>query len=161
MTISTLLPSLPTIEGHSAQPDRVQQAVLEGIVANHGPETFLWINERRKTGTRIWYAWTDGGEPLGDRIDQVAVAAGLDAADWMHIADLHQRTSWRGRFETWAYPLRPVLAAVHGDERAPDYRRDGLRRVVQKAAERTGQQPRAGRLRWLGFGPIVVRQRKR
>src|SRR5690606_1494846 len=99
--------------------------------------------------------------PLGDRIDQFALAAGLDAADWMHIADLHQQTSWRGRFETWAYPLRPVLANVHGDERAPDYRRDGLRRVLQKAAEQTGSTPPTGPLQWLGFGPTVVKGRKR
>ncbi|WP_242537148.1 hypothetical protein [Streptomyces albidoflavus] len=147
----------PSHTEHPTGPSEINLAVLDSITSMHRPEMFLWINRRRPDGSvKIWYAWTEGGEPLGNRVDELALTRGLDAADWLHIADLHQRTSVRGHFETWAYPLRPVLAEVQGTERAPESRRDGLRRLLVKAGEVTGTSPRTTAPRWLGFGPHLV-----
>ncbi|WP_241990552.1 hypothetical protein [Streptomyces sp. AC1-42T] len=73
---------VPAVLTPTGNPTPVEQAVAEGIAAGFDPEMFLWINFRRPDGgVRVWYAWTAGGEPLGDRVDQLATAGGLDAAD--------------------------------------------------------------------------------
>ncbi|MGW3308147.1 hypothetical protein ACWDG9_16355 [Streptomyces sp. NPDC001073] len=138
-------------------PAPVEKTLVASIAADFEPETFLWIHFRRADGgTRIRYAWTTGGEPLGDHIDSLATAAGLDAADWLHIADRHQQTTTRGRIEIWAYPLRPVLGDVTSGVRGPEARREDLRRLLNKASEITRQQPRTLTPRWLGFGPVLT-----
>ncbi|MEV7681587.1 hypothetical protein AB0O64_23980 [Streptomyces sp. NPDC088341] len=148
---------VPAVLTPTGNPTPVEQAVAEGIAADFDPEMFLWINFRRPDGgVHIWYAWTAGGEPLGDRVDQLATTAGLDAADWLHISDLHQQTSTRGQVETWAYALRPVLADVQAGVRSPEERREGVRRILRKAQEITGQEPRTLTPRWLGFGPVLT-----
>jgi hypothetical protein len=141
----------------TGNPAPVEMAVVDGIAANFGPETFLWINFRRPNNSvRIRYAWTAGGQPLGDRIDQIAMAAGYDAADWLHIADRHEQTTTRGRVEIKAYPLRPVLADVQSGERGPHERRERLRRLIHLATGATGQTPDTSIPRWLGFGPALT-----
>ncbi|WP_435245220.1 hypothetical protein [Streptomyces tendae] len=150
-------PLLPT-----GDPAPVERAVLAGVAAGFPPETFLWVTFHRPDGgARVRYAWTGGGEALGDRIDRLATAAGCDATDWLHIADRHQLTSARGRVTVWAYPLRPVLADVEGGVRGPAERRDGIRRLLHAAAERTGQAPRTYAPPWLGFGPLLAARRSR
>ncbi|MEU3399454.1 hypothetical protein [Streptomyces filamentosus] len=135
----------------------VEKAVASSIADGFDPETFLWLIFRQPDGgARIRYVWTAGGPELGDRIDGLAVAAGYDATDWLHIAERHQLTSSRGRVEVWAYPLRPVLADVTSDVRAPEDRREGVRRVLRAAGELTGQAPRTLTPRWLGFGPALT-----
>lgn len=148
---------VPAVLTPTGNPTPVEQAVADGIADGFDPETFLWINFHRPDGgVRIWYAWTAGGQPLGDRIDQLATTAGLDAADWLHISDRHQQASTRGRVEIQAYPLRPVLADVQTGVRSPEERREGVRRILRKAQEITGQEPRTLTPRWLGFGPILT-----
>ncbi|MFE4329684.1 hypothetical protein ACFRQM_09530 [Streptomyces sp. NPDC056831] len=138
-------------------PRPVELAALDGIVAAHDPETFLWIVFHRPDGgARIRYAWTTGGPALGDRIDNLAMAVGLDCADWLEIGDRHCQHSSRGRIDIQAYPLRPVLADVTGGIRAPEDRRDGVQRIIRCAAETTGQTPRPGVPRWLGVGPTLI-----
>ncbi|MER0442971.1 hypothetical protein ABR738_00015 [Streptomyces sp. Edi4] len=140
----------------------VEKAVLAGIAGGFEPETFLWVTFHRPDGgARSRYAWTAGGDALGDRVDRLATSAGCDATDWLHIADRHQLTSARGRVTIWAYPLRPVLADVRDGVRGPEERRDGLRRVLHVAAERTGQAPRTYTPPWLGFGPLLTAHRIR
>ncbi|MCP9209633.1 hypothetical protein [Streptomyces cucumeris] len=124
------------------------------------PETFLWINFHRPDGgVRVWYAWTDGGTVLGDRIDGLALATGLDFADWLHIGDRYCEHSTRGRIAIQAYALRPILADVQNGVRGPEDRRDGLRRVIACAAAKTGQTPRPGVPRWLGVGPTLLNRK--
>jgi hypothetical protein len=150
----------PVVLTPSADPTPVEKAVADGIAADFDPETFLWLTFHRPDGgARIWYAWTAGGHPLGDRVDQLATAAGYDAADWLHISDRHQLASERGRVTIWAYPLRPVLADVRNGVRGPEDRREGLRRILRKAGELTGQAPRTLTPRWLGFGPALTAQK--
>lgn len=135
----------------------VEKAVVYDLADGSEPETFLQINFHRPIGgVRIRYAWTSGGQPLGDHIDQIALAKGLDAADWLHIGNRHQQTSTRGRIEIWTYTLRPVLADVVGGDRSPEERREGLRRVVRAASRATGQPFRTLTPRWLGFGPVLL-----
>ncbi|MFD8609376.1 hypothetical protein [Streptomyces sp. NPDC059631] len=119
-------------------PSPVEKAVTDGITA------------------RIRSAWTAGGPTLGDRIDQLALAAGYDAADWLHISDRYQLSTERGRVKTWACQLRPVLADVQSGTRGPEDRREHVRRIVLKASELTGQAPRTLTPRWLGFGPALI-----
>ncbi|HEY5834961.1 hypothetical protein [Streptomyces sp.] len=138
----------------------VEKAAAEGIADGFPPETYLWINFWRPDGgVRIWYAWTAGGTELGNRIDQLALGAGLDATDWLHIADRHCEHSERGRIRIQAHPLRPVLADVQAGERGPEDRREALRRFMRKASEVTGQTPRTLTPRWLGFGPALVNRK--
>ena len=141
----------------TGDPTPVEKAVADGIAADAEPEMFLWINFHRPDGgIRIWYAWTIGGQSLGDRIDQLAMAAGYDAADWLHIADRHEQVTTRGRVEIKAYPLRPVLADVQAAERGPQPRRDCLQSVLREAAAISGQAPCKSIPRWLGFGPALT-----
>ncbi|MYR58333.1 hypothetical protein GTY54_19540, partial [Streptomyces sp. SID625] len=46
-------------------------------------------------------------------------------------------------------------------ERGPEGRRAGLRRVIERAAAETGQTPRPGLPRWLGFGPTLLDRKAR
>jgi hypothetical protein len=147
----------PTLLAPTSDPTPVEKAAADGIASGCAPETFLCIVFHRPDGgARIWYAWTTGGQPLGDRIDQLALAAGLDATDWLHIGDRHCTHSTRGRIEIQAYPLRPVLADVQGGIRGPQERRERLRRVIACAADMTGQTPRTTTPGWLGFGPTLL-----
>jgi hypothetical protein len=147
----------PALLVPTGDPTPVERAAADGIAAGFPPETFLWIEFHRPDGgARIWYAWTAGGQPLGDRVDHLALAAGLDATDWLHIGDRHCAHSTRGRIAIQAYPLRPVLADVQGGVRGPLDRREALRRVITCAADMTGQTPRAAAPGWLGFGPALL-----
>ena len=141
----------------TGDPTPVEKAVADSIAGDFPPETFLWINFHRPDGgVRIWYAWTTGGQPLGDRIDQLAVGASLDATDWLHIGDRHNEVTIRGRVETQAYPLRPILADIQRGERGPEDRREALCRLLDQAAYMTGQTPRTRTPRWLGYGPTLI-----
>ncbi|AEM89018.1 hypothetical protein [Streptomyces violaceusniger] len=135
----------------------VENAVVGGIADGFGPETFLWVEFHRPDGgMRIKYVWTDGGQQLGDRIDSLAMTAGMDTADWLHVADRHEMVSSRGRLKIKAYPLRPVLADVQGGVRAPEELRESVRRLLRVAGEITGQVPRTLTPRWMGFGPVLA-----
>lgn len=138
----------------------VELAVLDSIAAAHAPETFLRIVLHRPDGgASIRYGWTTGGPTLGDRIDTQALAAGLDFADWLEITDRSSQHSTRGRIQIQACPLRPVLADVTGGHRAPEARREGLRRVIRCAAQTTGQAPSPSLPslpRWYGVGPTLL-----
>lgn len=138
----------------------VELAVVGSVLEGFGPEMYLgFAFYRPDGGCNLWNAWTDGGEQLGDQVDRCALAAGLDAADWLHIGDRHSTVTHRGRIRVEAYPLRPVLADVQTGERSPDERRAGLRRVIDCAAARTGQTARPGLPRWLGFGPTLLNRK--
>lgn len=157
MTTSTLTPAALTSTGDQAP---VIRAVLDSITSGHPPETYLRIVEHRPDGgAKVWHAWTEGGQPLGDHVDRLALTTGLDAADWLHIGDLHSVHSSRGRFDTEAFPLRPILASVRDGERCPDERRAGVQSFLDVAARQAGQRPVPGIPRWLGVGPALVNRK--
>jgi hypothetical protein len=138
----------------------VEKAAVEGIADGFPPETYLWIEFWRPDGgVRIWHAWTTGGQTLGDRIDQLALSAGLDFADWLHVGDRHCEHSARGRIKVQAFALRLVLADVQAGEHSPEERREGIRRFMRAAAAETGQTPRTPTTTWLGFGPTLVNRK--
>jgi hypothetical protein len=138
----------------TGDPTPVEQAAVEGIADMFEPETFLTITFHRPDGgARVWYAWTDGGRPLGDRIDTLAAASGMDGADWLDLSIRHARDSERGRIAIQAHPLRPVLGDVEGGIRAPGEFRDRLGRGLSQL----GRSP--ARMPWLGFGPKLVTTR--
>ncbi|MEV0016624.1 hypothetical protein [Streptomyces tendae] len=157
---STLTPATGNTLAPTGDPAPVVQAVLASITAGRPPETYLRITEHRPDGgAKIWHAWTEGGQPLGDQVDQHALAAGLDAADWLHIGELHSERSSRGRFDTEAFPLRPILASVRNGERCPDHRRAGVQSFLDAAARQVGRRPVPGIPRWLGVGPALVNRK--
>lgn len=154
----TLIP--PTRQTLTPSSDRtpVERAVLDG----QDPEQFITVTFLPpEGGARLRYAWTTGGVALGNRIDALAVASGLDAADHFHIFDLHVRTTHRGRTKIDALPLRPVLADVEARVRCPQDRRDGLQRVLDHAAQDRGHTRRPDMPRWLGVGPDLLNRRGR
>lgn len=158
--MTTAAPASPTLLVPTEDAKPVEKAAVDGIVDGFEPETFLWVVFHRPDGgARVWYAWTDGGTALGDRIDGLALTAGLDCADWLHIGDRHCQHSTRGRIAIQAYALRPILADVQAGVRGPDDRRDGLLRAIACAAEMTGQTPRPGVPRWLGVGPTLLNRK--
>ncbi|WP_328434523.1 hypothetical protein [Streptomyces sp. NBC_00425] len=135
----------------------VERAVMGSVLAGHEPEMYLgFCFYRPDGGARVWHSWTRGGDVLGDQVDQLALAAGMDSADWLHIGDRHCTTSHRGRIRIEAYRLRPVLADVQAGERSPEDRRAGIRRILDCAAEQTGTTIPAGVPRWVGFGPHLL-----
>ncbi|MER8030658.1 hypothetical protein ABTZ78_17065 [Streptomyces bauhiniae] len=153
MPTLTLEPVTRTASGRGP----VEEAVLASILSSHEPETYLWISlPLPGGGVRIRHAWTDLGAPLGDRVDQLALAKGFDAADWLHITDRHSAVTFRGAIRIEAHPLRPILADVRDGVRAPQDRRDGIRRILECAGEMTGQTPRPGIPRWVGVGPALL-----
>lgn len=155
----TLAMHRPMILTPSADPTPVEHAAASGIADDHDPETFLWIVFRRPDGgARVWYAWTSGGCALGDRVDGVALTAGLDAADWLHIGGRHVTETTRGRIATQAHPLRPILVDVQGGVRAPGSERDKLRQMVALAGAATGRTPAVGVPCWQGVGPALLRR---
>ncbi|MEW2568401.1 hypothetical protein [Streptomyces sp. NPDC047070] len=138
----------------------VEKAIAESITGQFEPETWLAITfPRPDGGVRVRWAWTAGGVDLGNRIDGLALAAGLDAVDNFHICDLHCRESWRGRIRIGAHPLRPVLADVQAGVRGPEERRAKLRRVIELAAAERGQTARPGVPRWIGVGPDLLNRK--
>ncbi|MFF2522471.1 hypothetical protein [Streptomyces liangshanensis] len=159
-TTATELPALALKPSEDRRP--VELALTRSIADNHSPETFLWISIHRPDGgVNVRYAWTDGGTDLGDRIDLLALAAPLDAADWLEITGRHVQVSHRGRIEILAHPLRPILANVQAGVRAPEDRRAGVQRVLDKAAELCGQPHLHSTAipRWLGVGPDLINRR--
>jgi hypothetical protein len=160
MTITAELPVQTLTPTDDRRP--VEAALTRSIADGHPPETFLWINIHRPDGgVNVRYAWTDGGTDLGDRIDLLALAAPLDAADWLEITGRHVQASHRGRIEILAHPLRPILADVQAGVRAPEDRRAGVQRLLDKAAELCRQPHLHGTAipRWLGVGPDLTGRR--
>ncbi|MCX4609483.1 hypothetical protein [Streptomyces mirabilis] len=138
----------------------VEQAVASSVLKGMPPETWVCFTfPLPDGGLRVRYGWTAGGVELGDRTDREALAIGLDCADHLHITDLHCQTSHRGQIRIDAHPLRQLLADVQAGVRCPDERRDGVRRVIDCAAARTGQTARPGMPRWLGVGPALLNRK--
>lgn len=159
MTTPVLI-ECPTVLTPTDDARPVELAVVDSIAGEFEPETFLWfVFHRPDGGARVRYAWTEGGHLLGDQTDRLALAHGLDFADWLHIGDRHCQHTTRGRIAIQAYALRPVLADVQAGVRSPDDRRAGLRRFLECAAERTGQTPVPGLPRWLGVGPALLNRK--
>jgi hypothetical protein len=159
-TITT--PAPPMVLTPTGDRSPVEKAAVESIADGFDPETFLWITFWRPDGgAKVWYAWTAGGEQLGDRVDGLALAGGLDSADWLYLTGLSCLTSTRGRIETRAHPLRPLLRAVESGMRAPEEERAKLLRLLECASEMTGQPLRnPGSLpRWGGVGPHLLSSR--
>jgi hypothetical protein len=90
----------------------VEQAVVTGALQGEEPECFVRIDIPQPDGLLQYNAWTAGGEQFGDRIDRIALAAGLDVWSWIQILERHLRLTHRGRIEIRTHPLRPVLADV-------------------------------------------------
>jgi hypothetical protein len=157
MTTPVLAPMLLIPTGN---PTPVEKAAADSIVGDFEPETFLWISFHRPDGSvRVWYAWTQGGQPLGDHIDRHAIAAGYDSSDWLHISGRHLTEHHRGRIKTQAHPLRPIEADLRNGVRAPESKRDKLRRLLDHARELNGQtraEPTTTVPRWLGVGPTLL-----
>ncbi|MEJ8654733.1 hypothetical protein WKI65_43545 [Streptomyces sp. MS1.AVA.3] len=152
-------PPPPIVLPPTDDPTPVEKAVADGITADFEPETFLWITFHRPAGgVRIWYAWTMGGAPLGDRVDGLAMGMRLDSADWFHITDRHRRVSARGRVQIQAHALRPILGDVQAGLRGREVEREKLRRMICMAAELRGEPVPAdpGPPRWLGVGPTLL-----
>lgn len=162
MTTTTIL-APPVILTPTNDPTPVEKAVVDGILDDFEPETYLsFVFNRPDGGARTWDAWTTGGQPLGDSIDQHAMAADLDAVDWFHIADRHGQHGTRGCVEITAYPLRLVLADVQSGVRGPDDQRVRLRAAVAEYCGIKGLAvlPADERdLPWLGFGPALRAKR--
>jgi hypothetical protein len=138
----------------------VARAIVQSIANDHDPEHYLWVVLHRPDGgANIWDAWTDGGRPLGDEVDRAALAAGMDAADWLHIGDLNVTRSTRGRITVEAYALRPVLADVESGVRCDQDRRAGVQLILDRAAVETGHPSRPQVPRWIGMGPALIARR--
>lgn len=66
----------------------------------------------------------------------------------------HVERRTRGRIQIDAHHLRPILADLQADVRAPAEERVKLRRMVEMAAGLTGQTRPAERpVRWVDVGP--------
>ncbi|MFJ2780196.1 hypothetical protein [Kitasatospora sp. NPDC087315] len=146
--------------GLDLDPRPAEQAFVDGLADGFEPETFLWISIRQPDGgARVFYRWTVGGRELGDRIDQAALAAGLDCADNFHIANQHLTDTQNGPVRIQAHPLRPIQADVATGVRAPEAERDGLRQIIYLVATDKGQHDIAANPvvpRWLGVGPRLL-----
>ncbi|MET8609728.1 hypothetical protein [Streptomyces misionensis] len=156
--MTVLTPARPVTAADRAP---VEQAVVASVIAGQATESYIEVVFfPLGGGARIWHAWTEGGQGLGERVDQLALAAGLDAADWLHIGNRHHNIQHRGRIRIETVPLRPVLADVQAGERCPEDRRNGLQRVLDFAAAETGRTHPVSLPRWVGYGPTLVNTKK-
>ncbi|MBD0670067.1 hypothetical protein [Streptomyces sp. CBMA156] len=148
------------LSGLNPDPHPAEETFADGLADMFKPETFLWISVRQPDGgAHVHYRWTEGGRELGDRIDNQALAAGLDAADNCYITGLHLEDRQMGNTHIQVHSLRPILADVEAGVRAPEDVQASLRRVIQLAAEETGQYVIAANPvvpRWLGVGPRLL-----
>lgn len=149
MTTTLIRPPILTL---ATDPTPVEKSVADGIADMHEPETLLTLTFNRPDGAaHVWYVWTVGGRPLGDRIDLLAATHGLDGADWIEISERNVAQSERGRISILAYPLRAVLGDIEAGVRArPAFRERFTQAVASLRA------PQAAGLPWLGYGPRHV-----
>lgn len=156
MTDTLIRPAILTPTG---DPTPVEKAAVEGIADMFEPETFLQIIFYRPDGgARCWYAWTAGGPALGDQADQLALASGMDAADWFAITSRYGTEHTRGRIHATAHPLRPVLADIRagrGDDGDWRPKLDALVRDYRGETRQPAPDP-ARFPRWMGVGPRLV-----
>ncbi|RPE27257.1 hypothetical protein [Kitasatospora cineracea] len=153
------MPLAPALLLPTGDPKPVEKAVVDSILDQFEPETFLWINLHRPDGgVHVWYAWTAGGTALGDTVDLAALTSGSDAADWLHLTGRHRTDHFRGRIHTQAHPLRPIQADLARGDRAPENERDKLSRLLCSAAELAHQSRPLDRPlpRWVGVGPTLL-----
>lgn len=154
----------PVILTPSDDPTPVERAVVTGMADEYDPETFLDIQFHLTTGgIRCWYAWTTGGDRLGDQADHDALSRGLDFADWTFLLDRYRTERRRGRIVVYAYPLRPIHADVLAGDRTTEAHRDRYRGLARFLADRTGQPaPDAESLpEWFGVGPALLANHNR
>ena len=140
--------------------DPLTKAVIASIADGLEPEAFLSIDQRYADGGgRHFYAWTNGGEQLGDTVDSVASVLGLDGADGIHLGELHHRVVERGRVRTYVHPLRPILADIQRGVRAPEGLRGRVERFREDVRADLGDdyvRRVPGVWAWFGFGPTTV-----
>ncbi|MFF7369800.1 hypothetical protein [Streptomyces tricolor] len=139
----------------------VEQAVVDDAVRVQGPEMLVRVDIPQPDGSmRLYAAWTGDGEPLADRIDQIALGHGVDAWSWVEILRRTARTSHRGRIEVRARPLRQVLADIEAGFRGSEQLRAGFARLLAVDAARAGQPPlpAPGIPAWAGVGPRLWHQ---
>jgi hypothetical protein len=144
----------------TGDPRPVEKAVIDGIVDTFEPETHLWVVFHLPNGgARVYYAWTLGGDRLGDKIDREATARGFDLADWLFIPGRYRTEHVRGKVTTQAYPLRPILADVANGRRASEEDRVRTMRIFDASADLKGEpRPQVGDFigPWGGVGPAVL-----
>ncbi|WP_019061605.1 hypothetical protein [Streptomyces prunicolor] len=139
----------------------VEQAVVRDALSGEPPETLVVTDIPQPDGLLVYPAWTDGGDVLGDRIDRLALARGVDGWSWIEILHRHARTTHRGRITIRAYPLRLVLADVERGYRGDETHRAGLARLLADEAARHGLPPlpAPGIPEWGGVGPRLRNRR--
>lgn len=159
MTTATIQPATIVLTPTSdARP--VEKAVVDGIAAGFEPETHLWIVFRTpEGGARVYYAWTVGGDTLGDRVDRETAARGFDLADWLFVPSRYRTEHVRGRVTTQAYPLRPILADVLAGRRADETDRARTMGILDAACDLKGRpRPTMSDFLgpWGGVGPALL-----
>jgi hypothetical protein len=143
-----------TLTNTDARP--VQRAAVLEIADQFGP--LKWLDIRFPLpggGLRLTSAWTPGGDRLGDEIDTVALAAGMDMADWLAIVDRHHEVTYRGKIQIVVHDLPPIrndVALRYGADR--DFRG----RLRAAYAEWCSEWPFdwVGLPRWHGVGPYLL-----
>jgi hypothetical protein len=153
----------PVIAG---DPRPVEKAVIHDIIDDLGPLKWLTISfEPAAGGLRYYQAWTAGGDLLGDQVDDLALARGLDGADWLDITGRHEQITYRGKVKIQAYDLPSIRVDVDlGHGQTDDTMRDKLRRLINDMAEHYPNKYRPVRLgeplAWSGVGPRMHNRRR-
>ncbi|MFI9176323.1 hypothetical protein [Streptomyces lincolnensis] len=111
---------------------------------NQEPETLVRVDVPQPGGgLRQYTAWTGGGEQLGDHIDRITLAAGLDAWSWIQILERQVRIIHRGRIDIRTHPLRRVLTDVEQGYRGDETLRTNLVHALAAEAARCNLPPLA------------------
>jgi hypothetical protein len=91
--------------------------------------------------------------------DRYAVVVVAVSASWIVIPGRHVQEQYRGRVHIQAHPLRPIQHDVRAGHRAGETERDKLRKLLDCAADMTGQARRPTDQplpRWFGVGPTLL-----
>ncbi|MEX5711977.1 hypothetical protein AB1484_27690 [Parafrankia sp. FMc6] len=144
----------------------VQRAAVAEISGLYEPECRLnYEFSLPNGGMRLFYAWTPGGEPLGDQADDMAISRGLGLADQMAITNPHATDHSHGAVKVHVYRLRPILAAIRDGVRDDGTYTEAFRRLLHNAATHTSWTPDPARtaraLSWQPYplGPARMARR--
>ena len=143
-------------------PTPVERAWIGELVDATDPCRYLFtVLNLPDGGARTYYAWTAGGQQVGDDIDHLAAAQGRDVYDWVEFHSRYETRIDRGRHYVLSVDLRPLYEDLrHGVPGADVDRRAGLggfaAYMVAAGAQPGHHIDPDRRVPWIGFGPRLL-----
>lgn len=129
-----------------------RKAIFDDLFDLIGPRHMGLMSYLDRGVRKNRYAWSEHAAELGDAIDNRALAAGLDAADWAAITSRHSTCHQRGAITVLVHSLERIAADVDARRGATAEERVLLGGYLDPAHACDHE----GFCAWLGVGPALV-----